>query len=160
MSGDLDIVSGSGKAIIVYISDSLQKLVLPATDHAATADQSNPHAETLCTGIEAALLHGIKMKEFNGIPLWGLLERLEILTPPCIPLRNTVGAVATISSLRSPLARARGWVRQVLNDGHVDEVVQFMMSQTQLLRSFYNSGSLLLEAEDGHALVSSPKYYN
>ena len=58
----------------------------------------------------------MKFQEFCGVlPFWGLLERLETTTPPLFEVRNSVGAVACVSSLRTPVGRARGWIRQALN---------------------------------------------
>lgn len=94
-----------------------------------TFDEKNPHALELCSWIERCFFHGrdstsysitepigIKVKEFYGtVPFWGLLERLEASLPPILPVRNSVGAVACMTSLRSPLGKARGWIRQALN---------------------------------------------
>jgi hypothetical protein len=142
----------SGQTLIRQLKECLQHLLtLPQPQ---IFDKSCAEAVSFCDNLEAVFVHGIKIKEFNGVPLWGFLERLEILIPTCIPLRNTVGAVASVPSLHSPMARARAWVRQILNDGHIDEAVMFMMAQSQLVRAFYYPGALLMNQEEGPALVS------
>lgn len=156
--------TSNARRLTVRLRDCLQRLIPllhatpstttnPAVPVTVSVNQDNHYAVALCDTLEAIFMHGIKIKEFNGVPLWGFLERLEILIPPCIPLRNTVGAVASIGALRTPIAKARAWVRQILNDGHIDEAVMFMMSQNELLRAFYSPGALLLSAEEGTALV-------
>ena len=153
-----------GRRLIQRLKDYIERLTQQLHDSQAqntncAFDETNEVALNLCETIEVTLTHGIKIREFNGnIPLWGFLERLEILTPPCIPLRNTVGAVASISTLRNPIARARAWVRQILNEKHVDESVMFMMAQTMLLKSFYFPGAMLLNPELGVALVREKIY--
>lgn len=113
-----------------------------------------PEALQLCCIVENVLLHGIKIREFqNMIPFWGLLERLEVLNPPSIPLRNTVGAVACASHLRNPLGKARAWVRQSLNAQNLDESVQFMISQTTWLNKFYYPEAILATKDDAAILV-------
>lgn len=120
-------------------------------------NEQNADTQRFCEALEVIFLHGIKIKEFSGaIPLWAFLERLENLQPPCIPLRNTIGAVASMPTFRTPIAKARAWIRQILNAGHLDESAMFMMAQVQLLRTYYNPGAILLNAEEGMGLVSSP----
>ena len=150
----------NGRQFVVNLKECAHRLASQPKDGPAP-DQNNSAAVALSEAIELILTHGIKIREFDGnMPLWGFLERLEILTPPCIPLRNTVGAVASIPSLRTPIARARAWVRQILNAGSTDEAVMFMMAQLQLLRSFYNPGAVLLNSEEGVGLVSFITYDN
>lgn len=68
---------------------------------------------------------------------------------------NTIGAVACISSLRSPMAKARAWIRQVLNAGALEESLTFIIAQTNLLRSFYYPNALLCTSEECKILVSA-----
>ena len=96
-----------------------------------------PEAYELCNLIEVCLLHGIRIREFHGVvPLWGLLERLDALymTHPSPPTssssssssgsgKSLVSMVSSLSRLRTPLAKARGWIRLVLNRRFVDEVM-------------------------------------
>eukprot|EP01038_Epipyxis_sp_PR26KG_P013889 gene13889-18626_t len=144
------------RGLLLNLKDHIKQLMPFAHKKEVTLiDETNKEAVLLCDAIEQILLYNIKVKEFhNNIPLWGLLERLEILTPPCIILRNTVGAVACIPSLKSPLAKARGWVRQILNSNGLDEAIQFFLSQTNLMRSYYNLDSFFTQNEEAVALVA------
>lgn len=156
-----NILPDNGRRLIIHLKECVQALTPHAHANPNVAlDESNEGANRLCEAVEVILTHGIRIKEFNGmVPLWGFLERLEILTPPCIPLRNTVGAVASIASLRSPIARARAWIRQILNAGSLDESAMFMMAQSQLMRSFYYPGAILLNPEEGMGLVRTALSY-
>jgi hypothetical protein len=120
-----------------------------------TFDEKNPHALELCSRIEKCFFHGhlppaiephstestsfslhsgIKITEFYGtFPFWGLLERLETSVPPILPVRNSVGAVACISTLRTPIGKARGWIRQALNS----QCLEVMIGKTHLTSSFF-----------------------
>jgi hypothetical protein len=105
--------------------------------------------------LEMIFFNGIKVKEFSGqIPLWGLLERLEVISPPCIPLRNSVGAVACIESLRTPLAKARSWIRQSLNAQCLEASLVFMGEHRDWLTKFYYPEALLMSKEELNMLVS------
>lgn len=155
MSGTLP---DNGRRLIIQLKECGQRLTqLVHDDPSSTANEKNADAQRFCEAVEVIFLHGIKIKEYNGaIPLWAFLERLENLQPPCIPLRNTIGAVASMPTFRNPIAKARAWIRQVLNAGHLDESAMFMMAQSQLLRMYYNPGAILLNAEEGMGLVSAP----
>jgi len=145
------IVPDNGRRLVIQLKECVQRLA----SNNVVFTEKDQDAQSFCSALEVILLHGIKISEFNGaIPLWAFLERLENLTPPCIPLRNTIGAVASMPTFRTPIAKARAWIRQVLNAGHLDESVMFMMAQAQLLRTYYNAGAILLNAEEGMGLVS------
>lgn len=142
------------RQIILHLKNSAAKLT-PFLHANVLLDESNTHAVDLCTALEICFFYGIRVKEFGGrVPLWGLLERLEALSPPCIPLRNSVGAVASIHSLRSPLAKARGWIRQVLNNkGSVEASIQALVQRPELLKSFFLPQSIFLQPTDVSILV-------
>ena len=146
----------NGRRLIIQLKECIQRLTPHAHQNPTVClTEKNEDAQHLCEAIEVILMHGIKIREYNGaIPLWSFLERLENLTPPCIPLRNTIGAVASMTAFRNPIAKARAWIRQILNAGHLDESAMFMMAQSGLLRTYYNPGAILLNAEEGMGLVS------
>lgn len=145
----------NGRRFVIQLKECVQRLAQHAQENPTTTfNEQNADTQRFCEALEVIFLHGIKIKEFSGaIPLWAFLERLENLQPPCIPLRNTIGAVASMPSFRTPIAKARAWIRQILNAGHLDESAMFMMAQSQLLRAYYNPGAILLNAEEGMGLV-------
>lgn len=83
------MASDANRNLILKLQDSVRKLTPAAhSKDAAPLNESNPLAINLCESLEMIFIHGMKIREFNGnLPLWGLLERMEIMTPPCIPLR-------------------------------------------------------------------------
>ena len=123
--------------IILRLKDAARALTPYAHQLPAGTQGLNeqiPEANELCNLIEVCLLHGIRIREFHGIvPFWGLLERLEALytTHPTTTTnsnsistssKSTVSVVSSLSRLRTPLSKARGWIRLVLNRRTVDEV--------------------------------------
>eukprot|EP01035_Chromulina_nebulosa_P018158 gene18158-23814_t len=70
-----------------------------------------------------------------------MLERLESISSDCLSLRNAVAAVSCIDSLRTPLAKARGWIRQILN------------TNSGLEHSLQAMNLLLSEKWSAHALL-------
>jgi hypothetical protein len=131
-----------------------------------------PEAAELCHALEICFFYGAKTNELGGTnALWSLLERLENTSPPCIPLRNAVGAVASMSSLRTSMAKARGWIRQILNTkGGLDASISVMINsvspgispnssgKSDLLSAFYYSFSVLYHRDDALILVSFLAY--
>ena len=117
-----------------------------------------PEAYELCNLIEVCLLHGIRIREFHGVvPLWGLLERLDALYVTPHPTSNSsssnsststsnsnssssssgsgkslVSVVSSLSRLRTPLSKARGWIRHALNRRAVDEVPPRPLTHTHI----------------------------
>ncbi len=146
------------RSLLLQLKDNLKELT-PFAHQKPTVylTEEHPKVQQACALLEQILLHGIKVREFQGlIPLWGLLERLEVLTPPCVPLRNAVGAIACVSTLRTPLAKARGWVRQTLNCQQLDENLSFMVSQQTWIGKFYYPEAIMSVKEDYDILVSTP----
>eukprot|EP00607_Mallomonas_marina_P003559 CAMPEP_0182439160 /NCGR_PEP_ID=MMETSP1167-20130531/86267_1 /TAXON_ID=2988 /ORGANISM="Mallomonas Sp, Strain CCMP3275" /LENGTH=686 /DNA_ID=CAMNT_0024632797 /DNA_START=16 /DNA_END=2073 /DNA_ORIENTATION=+ len=153
--------------LLISLKDCIFKLT-PHLHHSDTGsgqlDENAPPASALCSALEQCLLHGIKLKEFHGIlPFWGLLERLESLTPPSMVIRNSVGAIACIPSLHTPLAKARGWIRQILNNRGLEDAITAIKQQQKLVSTFYNHDAIMCHQEDVTALlaiVRSLKVYN
>lgn len=131
-------------------------------------------AMELCRALEICFFYGAKTNELGGAnALWCFLERLENSSPPCIPLRNAVGAVASVSSLRTSMAKARGWIRQILNtkgglDVSISSMINLVSSSTSnpnastkndLLASFFYPFSILHDHDDAIILVSCQFFY-
>jgi hypothetical protein len=106
--------------------------------------------------LEIIFLHGIKIKEFQGqVALWGLLERLEMVTPPCQPLRNSIGAICCVPTLRTLLGKARAFIRQSLNSGSLEEVfVFFSLHIADWMNKFYYSQAIFCQKDDLSMLLS------
>ena len=139
------------KQLILGLKDAVKKL-MPYVHRKEIQYLSESQAEVkqICDILEMIFLHGIRLNEFHGqIVLWGLLERLEVLEPPCIPLRNSVGAIACVPSLRTPLGKARGWIRQSLNSQSLEDSLLFIASQLHNWTiKFYQPDALLCQKEE------------
>lgn len=123
-------------------------------------NEQNADARKLCDCIEQILLNEIKVREFQGIiPLWQLLEKLENASPPCIPLRNNVGAIASIPSLKTPFSKVRGWIRQSLNSNCMDESVQFLIKQSPLMGQYYYPEAVLRSDTEAKSFVSTLQFW-
>ncbi|CAM9814124.1 unnamed protein product [Ectocarpus sp. 6 AP-2014] len=114
-------------------------------------------AVALCVAIEQCLFHRIRVKDFGVIPFWAFLERVERL-PLTIggggagrpgprerrlaSVRNTVGAVASLSNVSTPLGRARAWVRQCLVCKCLESCVAALLEEDRLVKVFYEPTAL------------------
>jgi hypothetical protein len=118
--------------------------------------ESTENVSKMCDLLEALLFHGIRVKEFQSIPFWAFLERLEVINPPNVALRNSMGIIAGIPNLHTPLSKARAWIRQALNNKCLGDCLQYMISQTLVLTKFYSPEALLRCPEDAAILVRNP----
>jgi hypothetical protein len=145
------------KQLILRLKDCVKDL-MPYVHQKETShlNENIKEVAKLCETLEIIFFHGIKIKEFQGqIPFWGLLERLEIANPPSMAIRNSVGAVACVPILRTPLGKARGWIRQSLNMHTLEESIQFMQTNINTwLVKFYSSDSLLCQKDDVNLLIA------
>ena len=122
-------------------------------------NEAVPEALELCSLVEICLLNGIRIKEFhNEVPFWGLLERMETLhaSPSGSTTTSRSSAVEFVSSLaklRTPIARARGWIRHVLNLRVADEAVQALLGEPRLLSLYYKDASILRSADNATVLL-------
>lgn len=112
-------------------------------------DENIASARDLCEAVERCLLHGMHLRAFHGaVPLWGLLERMEGRSSSKA-LRDSVQAVVFVSDLRTPLAKARGWVRHVLNQGLLDDCLAALaQAEPKLLEAFYEADAILRSQQD------------
>ena len=118
-------------------------------------NETNPAVHDLCGSLDMVFLSGIKTKEFDGhVPLWGLLERLETNVPVYPIIRNTVGAVSFAANLHTPLAKARGWIRQCLNTNALEDSIDILLANDKLLSVFYSNASILRHPDELSTLLA------
>lgn len=144
------------RSLILALKDHIRALIgqLHGTSKPAF-DENNPAVTSFCSSLDMIFLSGIKTKEFDGqVPLWGLLERLETNLPAYPVIRNTVGAVSFALNLHTPLAKARGWIRQCLNTNAIEDSIEVMLANEKLLSSFYSTASILRHAEEVNTLLA------
>ncbi|CAB1111428.1 unnamed protein product [Ectocarpus sp. CCAP 1310/34] len=114
-------------------------------------------AVALCVAIEQCLFHRIRVKDFGVIPFWAFLERVERLPLTMgeggagrpgprerrlASVRNTVGAVASLSNVSTPLGRARAWIRQCLVCKCLESCVAALLEEDRLVKVFYEPTAL------------------
>lgn len=143
-------------------------------------DEHVAEAYELCTLIEICLLNGIRIKEYQGVvPLWGLLERLatvEKLSGTAVATKNipvlkgaspvnnvpnttssfhySVEFIARMTSLRTPVAKARAWIRYALNSRALDECLSIILQEKRLVSFFYLQEAILSITDNITILVA------
>lgn len=126
--------------------------------HLLTDADSN--VEQLCNQLELLMFHGSLVKEYGGIPFWAMLERMSDLNPPCLSLRASLRTVVSFSTLLSPLARARAWLRQALNSKLLEESLGFMLAHPAVLNKFFHRDALLCTPDDANILMAVVRSLN
>ena len=121
-------------------------------------DQHVGEAYELCSLTEICFMNGIRTKEFQGIiPFWGLLERLVVSQNDNeqntskknqIIFNTSVEKIALMTSLRTPLAKVRGWIRHVLNLRALDDCLQIILKDERLLNLFYTPDAILRHSDN------------
>ena len=143
-------------------------------------DEHVAEAYELCTLIEICLMHGIKIKEYQGVvPFWGLLERLatveKLAGSAVAPKSSTpqkgiasvnnvpnttssflysVEFIARTTSLRTPVAKARAWIRCALNSRALDECLSIILQEKRLVSLFYHPEAILSISDNVTILVA------
>ncbi|CAM9170861.1 unnamed protein product, partial [Phaeothamnion confervicola] len=128
--------------------------------------------QALVDSLERCVFHCIRTDEFQGVvPLWALLERLERTPLPSAPegrsltegerlrrqrlvaVRNAVGAVAAVSDLHSPLAKARAFLRQSIATRTLAACVLAMVAEPRLLQPFFSQEAVLRSPDSAGAFL-------
>lgn len=125
-------------------------LTLVATDCNTSTTSATSSARVLDFCFDALLLFLPCHVNFSGvIPFWAFLERVER-----VPLatggggasrpgprerrlssvRNTVGAVASLGKVSTPLGRARAWIRQCLVSKCLEACVAALLEEERLVK--------------------------
>ena len=121
-------------------------------------DQHVGEAYELCSLLEICFMNGIRTREFQGIiPFWGLLERLAVTQNDNeqntsrknqVTFNTSVEKIALMTSLRTPLAKVRGWIRHVLNLRALDDCLQIILKDERLLNLFYTPDAILRHSDN------------
>ncbi|CAM9347045.1 unnamed protein product, partial [Ectocarpus sp. 13 AM-2016] len=130
---------------------------IPPRQHPPLIRGDTAEAVALCVAIEQCLFHRIRVKDFGVIPFWAFLERVERLPLTTggggagrpgpherrlASVRNTVGAVASLSNVSTPLGRARAWIRQCLVCKCLEPCVAALLEEDRLVKVFYEPTAL------------------
>jgi hypothetical protein len=62
--------------------------------------------------------------------------------------RQSIRSVASMPTLRTPVAKARGWIREALNLRVLDEFLLFILHESRLVELFYTPESILRKPDN------------
>ncbi|MFT7805661.1 RUN and FYVE domain-containing protein 2 isoform X2 [Arapaima gigas] len=131
---------------------SIKGLIESALSFGRTLDSDYPPLQQFFVVMEHCLKHGLKVKKsFLGYnkSLWGPLEMVEKLCPEA---GEIVASVRDLPGLKTPLGRARAWLRLALMQKKLADYLRYLITRKDLLSDFYESGAVMLE-EEGAVIV-------
>uniref|UniRef100_A0A8C9S2K3 RUN and FYVE domain containing 2 n=1 Tax=Scleropages formosus TaxID=113540 RepID=A0A8C9S2K3_SCLFO len=131
---------------------SIKGLIESALSFGRTLDSDYPPLQQFFVVMEHCLKHGLKVKKsFLGYnkSLWGPLEMVEKLCPEA---GEIVASVRDLPGLKTPLGRARAWLRLALMQKKLADYLRCLITRKDLLSDFYESGAVMLE-EEGAVIV-------
>ncbi|XP_043192003.1 protein RUFY3-like [Amphibalanus amphitrite] len=102
--------------------------------------------------LEHALRHGLRPKRGLLGPkkeLWDVLQTVERLTSEAADITTSVRDLPTV---RTPLGRARAWLRLALMQKKLPDYVRLLLENQQVLEEHYEPGALMLSEEAIHVL--------
>lgn len=145
------------KALLLSMKDCAHKLMPYVHEASDYTKLSEKNAETvrLCSAIEKCIFHGIRISEFYGtMPFWGLLQRTTLSKSVNQKFIEGLEQVSQLSNLRTPIAKARAWIRYMLNKGLLEESLRYILSHSRLLPFFYHSNSIMFNVDDSKILLA------
>uniref|UniRef100_A0A8C9EI54 RUN and FYVE domain containing 2 n=1 Tax=Pavo cristatus TaxID=9049 RepID=A0A8C9EI54_PAVCR len=102
--------------------------------------------------MEHCLKHGLKVRKsflsYNKT-IWGPLELVEKLYPEA---EEIAASVRDLPGLKTPLGRARAWLRLALMQKKMADYLRCLIIQRELLSEFYEYHALMME-EEGAVIV-------
>ncbi|KAM8877891.1 RUN and FYVE domain-containing protein 2 isoform 2-T3 [Synchiropus picturatus] len=131
---------------------SIKGLIESALSFGRTLDSDYPPLQQFFVVMEHCLKHGLRVKKsFLGFnkSLWGPLELVEKLCPEAAEIS---ASVRDLPGLKTPLGRARAWLRLALMQKRLADYLRLLISRKDLLSDFYENSALMLE-EEGAVIV-------
>nr|XP_044993602.1 RUN and FYVE domain-containing protein 2 isoform X2 [Jaculus jaculus] len=131
---------------------SIKGLIESALSSGRTLDSDYPPLQQFFVVMEHCLKHGLKVRKsflsYNKT-IWGPLELVEKLYPEA----EEIGAsVRDLPGLKTPLGRARAWLRLALMQKKMADYLRCLIIQRDLLSEFYEYHALMME-EEGAVIV-------
>ncbi|XP_012872509.1 PREDICTED: RUN and FYVE domain-containing protein 2 [Dipodomys ordii] len=131
---------------------SIKGLIESALSFGRTLDSDYPPLQQFFVVMEHCLKHGLKVRKsflsYNKT-IWGPLELVEKLYPEA----EEIGAsVRDLPGLKTPLGRARAWLRLALMQKKMADYLRCLIIQRDLLSEFYEYHALMME-EEGTVIV-------
>ncbi|XP_043375250.1 RUN and FYVE domain-containing protein 2 isoform X7 [Dermochelys coriacea] len=131
---------------------SIKGLIESALSFGRTLDSDYPPLQQFFVVMEHCLKHGLKVKKsflsYNKT-IWGPLELVEKLYPEA---EEIAASVRDLPGLKTPLGRARAWLRLALMQKKMADYLRSLIIQRDLLSEFYEYHALMME-EEGAVIV-------
>ncbi|XP_036121697.1 RUN and FYVE domain-containing protein 2 isoform X4 [Molossus molossus] len=131
---------------------SIKGLIESALSFGRTLDSDYPPLQQFFVVMEHCLKHGLKVRKSflsSNKTIWGPLELVEKLYPEA----EEIGAsVRDLPGLKTPLGRARAWLRLALMQKKMADYLRCLIIQRDLLSEFYEYHALMME-EEGAVIV-------
>uniref|UniRef100_A0A7M4EFZ7 RUN and FYVE domain containing 2 n=1 Tax=Crocodylus porosus TaxID=8502 RepID=A0A7M4EFZ7_CROPO len=131
---------------------SIKGLIESALSFGRTLDSDYPPLQQFFVVMEHCLKHGLKVRKsflsYNKT-IWGPLELVEKLYPEA---EEISASVRDLPGLKTPLGRARAWLRLALMQKKMADYLRCLIIQRDLLSEFYEYHALMME-EEGAVIV-------
>uniref|UniRef100_G3UQV3 RUN and FYVE domain-containing protein 2 n=1 Tax=Meleagris gallopavo TaxID=9103 RepID=G3UQV3_MELGA len=131
---------------------SIKGLIESALSFGRTLDSDYPPLQQFFVVMEHCLKHGLKVRKsflsYNKT-IWGPLELVEKLYPEA---EEIAASVRDLPGLKTPLGRARAWLRLALMQKKMADYLRCLIIQRELLSEFYEYHALMME-EEGAVIV-------
>ncbi|KNC50310.1 TBC1D2 protein [Thecamonas trahens ATCC 50062] len=140
---------------IAAVRRAVEGLVAEAALASEITDAS-PSLLEFCQAFEAVMRHGFKDRSgglFSRTPreFWEYVEKVRKYHPHAAP---TIKSIAAMSELRSPLGRARAWIRAALVEARLEEYLVALLNHTNLTKEWYADHAVLRSHVDVLALLA------
>uniref|UniRef100_A0A669QFA5 RUN and FYVE domain containing 2 n=1 Tax=Phasianus colchicus TaxID=9054 RepID=A0A669QFA5_PHACC len=126
---------------------SIKGLIESALSFGRTLDSDYPPLQQFFVVMEHCLKHGLKVRKsflsYNKT-IWGPLELVEKLYPEA---EEIAASVRDLPGLKTPLGRARAWLRLALMQKKMADYLRCLIIQRELLSEFYEYHALMMEEE-------------
>ncbi|KAM4635964.1 RUN and FYVE domain-containing protein 2 isoform 2-T3 [Discoglossus pictus] len=131
---------------------SIKGLIESALSFGRSLDSDYPPLQQFFVVMEHCLKHGLKVRKsflsFNKT-IWGPLEIVEKLCPEA---EEIAASVRDLPGLRTPLGRARAWLRLSLMQKKMADYLRCLIMSKDLLSEFYENHAVMME-EEGTIIV-------
>ncbi|NXC18306.1 RUFY2 protein, partial [Corythaeola cristata] len=131
---------------------SIKGLIESALSFGRTLDSDYPPLQQFFVVMEHCLKHGLKVRKsflsYNKT-IWGPLELVEKLYPEA---EEIAASVRDLPGLKTPLGRARAWLRLALMQKKMADYLRCLIIQRDLLSEFYEYHAVMME-EEGAVIV-------
>ncbi|XP_053547575.1 RUN and FYVE domain-containing protein 2 [Bombina bombina] len=131
---------------------SIKGLIESALSFGRSLDSDYPPLQQFFVVMEHCLKHGLKVRKsflsFNKT-IWGPLEIIEKLCPEA---EEIAASVRDLPGLRTPLGRARAWLRLSLMQKKMADYLRCLIMRKDVLSEFYESHAVMME-EEGTIIV-------